>query len=104
MDIVTVTVHIDNESKVLSQSRWRHYVQAVEGVVREHASFYRFHGGSSFDAGYQEAAWVFDCMEPDLGGVKLGLAAASDKAGADWFSIVTGGEETVNAWEYLNGD
>jgi 2-iminoacetate synthase ThiH len=63
---MTVVVQVGNSDNKLTQVQWSRFVRDVRQIVKEFATRVFFQGGSSWDAPWQNACWVFECYDEHL--------------------------------------
>jgi len=95
--VKTAAVLVGNSDDKLTQSRWAEYVALVGDLVEHAARKVYFTGHSNPGARWQNACWVFEVQEEDLGWLRLRLAHRASEFGQDSIALVLGQSELIPA-------
>ena len=66
MHTLTVVIQIGNTDGKLSQNEWAEFAFCMRQIVKENVSCVHFHGGSDWDAPWQNACWVCEISKDQI--------------------------------------
>lgn len=91
----TICIQIGNSDDKLTQFEWSNYTNRTDNEITEHAKQVHFYGCSYGDSIWQNAAWVFEIEEENIGKLRVALKVTRELYKQDSIAWLEGQAEFV---------
>ncbi len=91
----TAVIQIGNSDNKLSQQDWAHFVASMRSAIERTVYRVHFHGGSDWDAPWQNACWVCEVRSHQIQSLRDVVAKVRSQYQQDSAAVVLGETEFI---------